>query len=157
MSGQIGLVQRLSAADGWLGETKIAGRLAGGYGNENNGEHFRFGGPGRFRGRDATATEGNAFWLTSLEWRFPTGGEIDYQVLDNTAALHSVDGAIFYDVGRSYLHDRAQGKTDHAIGLGLYWQIPLLSFVENLTVRTEYGYSMTNRTGAFWFGLYRAF
>ena len=51
----------------------------------------------------------------------------------------------------------AQGKVDHAIGLGLYWQIPLLSLVENLTVRTEYGYSVTNETGSFWFGLYRAF
>ena len=35
-------------------------------------------------------------------------------------------------------------QPDHAVGLGLYWQIPLLSFVENLTVRTEYGYSLTN-------------
>ena len=157
ISGQLGTVQRLSALPGWLSETKAAGRIAGGYGNSNHGEHFRFGGPGRFRGRDATATEGNAFWLSSLEWRFPIGGEIDYQLLDNTAGLHSVDGAIFYDVGRSYIHDEAQGKTDHAIGAGLYFQIPLLSFVENLTIRTEYGYSVTNSTGAFWFGLYRAF
>ncbi|MCP4505128.1 MAG: hypothetical protein GY826_01875, partial [Fuerstiella sp.] len=98
-----------------------------------------------------------AFWLSSLEWRFPVAGDIDYEVLDNTAALTSVDGALFYDVGRSYLMDQAQGQVDHAVGAGLYFQIPLLSFVENLTVRTEYGYSVTNETGAFWFGLYRAF
>ncbi|MEQ9410840.1 MAG: M1 family aminopeptidase [Fuerstiella sp.] len=157
VSGQLGAVQRLSSAPGWLSETKIAGRLAGGYGWSDNGEHFRFGGPGRFRGRDATATEGNAFWLSSLEWRFPVVGELDYQVLDNTAGLHQIDGSVFYDVGRSYLMDNAQGKVDHAVGLGMYFQIPLLSFVENLTVRTEYGYSLTNSTGAFWFGLYRAF
>ena len=71
VSGQMGVVQRLCCADGWLAETKIAGRLAGGYGWSDNGEHFRFGGPGRFRGRNATQTEGNAFWLSSLEWRFP--------------------------------------------------------------------------------------
>ncbi len=157
VSGQVGAVQRLNSLPGWLGDTKLAGRLAGGYGWSENGEHFRFGGPGRFRGRNATATEGNAFWLSSLEWRFPIAGDIDYEVLDNTAALRKVDGSVFYDVGRSYLLDEAQGKVDHAVGLGLYWQIPLLSFVENLTVRTEYGYSMTNSTGAFWFGLYRAF
>ena len=157
VSGQLGAVQRLSDAPGWLADTKIAGRVSGGYGWDDNGEHFRFGGPGRFRGRRATETEGNAFWLSSLEWRFPISGEMDYQVLDNTAALRSVDGALFYDVGRSFLLDEAQGKVDHAIGAGLYFQIPLLSFVENVTIRTEYGYSLTNNTGAAWFGLYRAF
>ncbi|MEZ6128042.1 MAG: M1 family aminopeptidase [Planctomycetaceae bacterium] len=157
LSGQIGAVQRLDAADGWLAKTKLAARLAGGYGWDDAGEHFRFGGPGRFRGRNATATEGNAFWLTSAEWRFPLSGELDYEVLDNAAALHSVDGSFFYDVGRSYLLGEPQGKVDHAIGAGLYFQLPLLSFVENLTVRTEYGYSLTNSTGSFWFGLYRAF
>lgn len=157
VSSQIGIVQRLKDAPGWLSDTKLAGRIAGGYGWDDNGEHFRFGGPGRFRGRDATATEGNAFWLSSLEWRFPLGGEIDYELFDNTASLNSIDGALFYDVGRSFLLGDAQGKVDHAIGAGLYFQIPLLSFVENLTVRTEYGYSVTNSTGSFWFGLYRAF
>ena len=157
VSGQLGAVQRLNQAPGWLSNTKVAGRIAGGYGWDDNGEHFRFGGPGRFRGRNATATEGNAYWLSSLEWRFPLAGDIDYQVLDNTAALHSVDGALFYDIGRSYLLNEAQGKIDHAIGAGLYFQIPLLSFVENVTIRTEYGYSVVNNTGAIWFGLYRAF
>ena len=157
VSGQTAIVQRLSAFDGWLSETRLAGRLAGGYGWDDNGEHFRFGGPGRFRGRKATETEGNAFWLTSLEWRFPIAGDIDYEVADNTAALNNIDGALFYDVGRSYLLDQAQGKTDHAIGAGLYFELPILSFVERLTCRVEYGYSVTNDTGAFWFGLFRAF
>ncbi|MEZ6122747.1 MAG: M1 family aminopeptidase [Planctomycetaceae bacterium] len=157
LSGQVGVVQRLSNAPAWLSETKLAGRVSGGYGWDDNGEHFRFGGPGRFRGRAAADVKGNAFWLTSLEWRFPLTGELDYKVLDNTAALHSVDGAIFYDLGRSYLQNEAQGKADHAIGLGLYFRIPLLSFVENVTIRTEYGYSLTNSTGALWMGLYRAF
>lgn len=157
VSGQLGVVQRLRNAPGWLSETKLAGRIAGGYGWDDNGEHFRFGGPGRFRGRDATSTEGNSFWLTTLEWRYPIGGELDYQLFDNTAALRRVDGSVFYDVGRSYLMGTAQGQVDHAVGVGFYFQIPLLSFVENMTIRTEYGYSVTNSTGAFWFGLYRAF
>lgn len=157
VSAQVGVVQRLSDAPGWLAETKLAGRLAGGYGWEDNGQHFRFGGPGRFRGRDATATEGNAFWLTSMEWRFPILGELDFEVVDNTAALQSVHGSVFYDVGRSFQFDQPQGRTDHAVGGGLYFQVPLLSFVENLTIRTEYGYSLINSTGSFWFGLYRAF
>jgi len=106
---------------------------------------------------DANLVEGNAFWLGTVEWRVPLSGDIDFEVVDNTAALHSVDGALFYDVGQSFLFDEQQGRTDHAIGGGLYFQIPILSFVENLIVRTEYGYSVVNHTSAVWFGLYRAF
>jgi len=157
VNGQISAVQRVNHGPCWLQQTKVAGRLAGGYGWNNNGQHFRFGGPGRFRGVQATDVEGNAFWVGSLEWRFPITGEIDHEFLDNTAALHSVDGSLFYDVGRSYQFDRPQGVTDHAIGGGLYFEIPILSFVERLTIRTEYGYSLANETSAFWFGLYRAF
>ena len=157
VSGQLAAVQRLNFTSGWLSRTKVAGRISGGYGWDNNGEHFRFGGPSRFRGRGVTDTEGNEFWLGSLEWRFPIAGDLNYDVLDNTASLKGVDGSVFYDVGQSFLLDEAQGPTDHAIGVGLYWQIPILSFVENLTVRTEYGYSVTNETGNIWFGLYRAF
>lgn len=157
VSGQFGTVRRLDFAPGWLSETKLAGRVAGGYGWNDNGEHFRFGGPGRFRGRTAASTRSNAFWLTSAEWRFPIKGDIDYEVLDNTAALDSISGAIFYDVGESYLFNKAQGPVDHAVGGGLYFGIPLLSFVENITFRAEYGYSLINSTSAAWFGLYRAF
>ena len=131
--------------------------MAGGYGWDNNGQHFRFGGPGRFRGVQASDVEGNAFWLTSVEWRVPLSGELNWEVADNTASLQSIDGSLFYDVGRSYLFDQLQGDIDHAVGAGLYFEIPILSFVENLTIRTEYGYSMVNQTSAFWFGLYRAF
>ena len=157
VTSQFGVVRRLSDAPGWLSETKLAGRIAGGYGRDENGRHFRFGGPGRFRGVPANDVQGNAFWLSTLEWRFPLSGELDYKVVDNTAGLHSIDGALFYDVGRSYLFDAPQGNIDHAVGGGLYFQIPLLSFVENLTVRAEYGYSLVNETSAAWFGLYRAF
>ncbi|MCA9083194.1 MAG: BamA/TamA family outer membrane protein [Planctomycetaceae bacterium] len=156
LSAQLGVVQRLTRVPGWLSDTKLAGRVSGGYGWDDNGEHFRFGGPGRFRGRAASQDRSNAFWLTSVEWRFPLTGELDYEVLDNTAALNSIAGAVFYDVGESFLLDQSQG-VDHAIGGGLYFRIPLLSFVENVTVRTEYGYSLVNNTSAVWFGLYRAF
>ena len=157
LNGQVSVVQRIQHGPYWLQQTKLAGRLGGGYGWNSNGQHFRFGGPGRFRGVRAASVEGNAFWLGSLEWRFPATGELDWEVADNTASLHSIDGSLFYDVGRSYLFNRPQGDIDHAIGAGLYFEIPILSFVETLTVRAEYGYSMVNGTSAFWFGLHRAF
>ena len=82
---------------------------------------------------------------------------MDIRVLGNTAALHSPDGTLFYDIGRSYLFDQPQGSVDHAVGARLYMEIPILSFEERPTIRTEYGCSLVNKTSAFWFGLYRAF
>ena len=157
VDGQLSVIEGIPEGYGYLSETRIAGRVAAGYGWSENGEHFRFGGPGRFRGREANTTEGNAFWLTSLEWRFPVTGEIDLEVVDNLAALRSVSGSVFYDVGESFLRDRSQGGVDQAIGGGLYFDIPLLSFVEALTFRVEYARSLERNTGAFWFGLYHAF
>ncbi|MHC4878987.1 MAG: M1 family metallopeptidase [Planctomycetota bacterium] len=154
---QLSGVKRLPDGLGWWSDTRVAGRLGGGYGWSNNGEHFRFGGPGRFRGRHADETEGNAFWVGSIEWRYPLTGEMDIEVLDNMAALRSIWGSLFYDIGESYLFDESQGGVDQAIGTGLYFDLPLLSFVESLTVRMEYGRSIERGTGAFWFGLYRAF
>ena len=82
-----------------------------------------------------------------------------FEVIDNVAALDAVDGALFWDFGESFLFDRRQGRMDHAVGGVLYVQIPILSFLENVTIRsqTEYGYSVINCTGAVWFRLYRAF
>ena len=157
VDGQFSVVQGLPEGHGYLSETRIAARVAGGYGWSENGEHFRFGGPGRFRGRHSDVTEGNAFWLTSLEYRFPLTGEMDLEVVDNLAALRSISGSVFYDVGESYLFDKTQGGIDQAVGGGLYFDLPLLSFVETLTFRIEYGRSLERDTGVFWFGLYHAF
>ncbi len=157
LTGQLSTVRKIPHGPDWLQQTRLAGRVSGGYGWDSNGQHFRFGGPGRFRGVPATDVEGNAFWVSSVEWRFPLTGELDLEVLDNTASLHSIDGSLFYDVGQSFLFDAPQGPVDHAVGAGMYLQVPVLSFVERLTIRFEYGYSLVNRTSAFWFGLYRAF
>jgi outer membrane protein assembly factor BamA len=157
VDGQFSVVHGLPEGHGYFSETRVAARVAAGYGWSDNGEHFRFGGPGRFRGRHSDETEGNAFWLTSLEYRFPLTGELDLEVVDNLAALRSISGSIFYDVGESFLFDKSQGGVDQAIGGGLYFDLPLLSFVENLTFRIEYGRSLKRDTGVFWFGLYHAF
>lgn len=154
--GQVSAVRKLPDGHGYLSHTKLAGRAAGGVGSPDNGEHFRFGGPQRFRGQRSEDTEGSAFWLGSLEWRFPLIDDAGLAVYDNFARLRSVYSAVFYDVGESFLLDRSQG-IDHAIGVGLYFDIPLLSFVENLTVRVEYGRSLEQGTEIVWLGWYHAF
>lgn len=153
---QASAVKRLQFAPGYLSETRVAGRVAGGVGSPNNGEHFRFGGPLRFRGQRSEDTEGSMFWLLSAEWRFPLLTDLDVQFVDNFASWKSLYAAIFYDVGESYLFDNSQG-IDHALGAGLYFRLSLVSFLEQLTLRVEYGHSLNTDSRIAWFGMYHAF
>jgi hypothetical protein len=153
---QVSAVRRLTDLPGFLSETKLAGRVAGGLGSPNNGEHFRFGGVKRFRGQRSEDTEGSKFWLASADWRFPLLTDMQLRFHDNFAMLRSVNGSLFYDVGDSFIFNRSQGL-DHAIGAGLYLDMPLFSFAENLTTRLELGHSLRHSTTILWFGWYNAF
>jgi hypothetical protein len=156
LQAQGSIVHKLPDNWGWLSETRLAGRLGGGYGFPDNGEHFRFGGPNRFRGLRADKVEGNAFWLSSLEWRFPLLSHLDFQLADNFAKVETVSGSLFYDFGETFLFDRSMGF-EQAVGAGLYFDIPLLSFVERTTFRIEYGHTLNRNADAVWFGLYYPF
>ena len=109
IQAQASMVKKLPDDWGWLSETRLAGRIGAGYGSSNNGEHFRFGGPNRFRGLHSNQVKGNAFWISSLEWRFPLLSHIDLELADNFATIKSVSGSLFYDVGESFLFDESMG------------------------------------------------
>lgn len=154
---QTSAVQRLPDALGpFLSETKLAGRVAAGLAGPENGEHFRLGGPDRLRGLRRDDVKGNAFWLASAEWRVPLREDLDLPLYDNVAQLRSIYGSMFYDVGEAFLFDDPLG-VEHAVGAGLYFDIPLFSLVENFTLRVEYAHALRRSTDAFWGGWYFAF
>ncbi len=154
--GQISAVRKLPDGLGYLSETRIASRLRGGIGSPDNGEHFRFGGPLGFRGQRSEDTEGSAFWLSGADWRFPIWGDVEKEFFDQTLRWNTLYGALLYDVGESFILGRSQG-VDHAVGMGLYFDLGLFSFVDRLTIRAEYAYSLRYDSDIVWFGLYHAF
>lgn len=155
--GQYSAVRRLpDELPAPFDDIRVAGRLGAGIGSPDRGEHFRFGGPNRFRGQRSEDTEGSAFWLASTELRVPLFKEIDLELIDNFANFQSLYSSLFYDVGESFLFNRSQG-IDHAVGIGLHFQVGLVSFLEILTVRMEYAHSLGQNTDVVWFGLYQAF
>jgi hypothetical protein len=154
--GQVSAVRKLPEGLGYLSETRLASRLRGGIGAPDRGEHFRFGGPLGFRGQRSEDTEGSAFWLTGADWRFPIWGQVDKEFFDQTVRANSIYGAVLYDVGESFILGQSQG-VDHAIGMGLYLDIGLFSFVDRLTIRAEYAYSLRNDSDIVWFGMYHAY
>ncbi|MBW3596787.1 MAG: hypothetical protein KY475_05865, partial [Planctomycetes bacterium] len=154
---QASAVRRLAHGLGpLLSKTKLAGRVSAGLAGPDNGEHFRLGGPYRLRGLRREEVKGNAFWLASGEWRVPLREDLDISLYDNVAQLRSVYGSIFYDVGEAFLLDDPLG-VEHAIGTGLYFDIPLFSLVENFTFRVEYAHALRRSTDALWGGWYFAF
>ncbi len=153
---QLAAVHRLPDAWGPLSELRVAGRLAGGVGSPDNGLHFRFGGAGGFRGQRGEDTRGSAFWLASGELRFPLLARIDLPLADNSVQWQSLWGSVFYDVGDMWLQRQALG-VDHTVGLGLYFQVGVLSFVERFGFRVEYGHSLERGSNMVWLGLFRAF
>jgi hypothetical protein len=154
--GQVAAVRKLPDGLGYFSETRIASRVRGGIGSPNNGEHFHFGGPLSFRGQRSEDTEGSAFWLTGADWRFPIWGQVDREFFDQTVRANSIYGAMLYDVGESFILGQSQG-VDHAIGMGLYLDLGLFSFVDRLTVRAEYAYSLRYDSDIVWFGIYHAY
>jgi hypothetical protein len=154
---QASAVRRLPGELGpFLSETKLAGRLAGGLAGPDNGQHFRLGGPDRLRGLKREDVKGNAFWVASAEWRVPLRKDMDIPLYDNVAQLRSVYGSIFYDVGEAFLLDDPLG-VEHAVGAGLYFDLPLFSLIENFTLRVEYAHALQRNTDALWGGWYFAF
>ncbi len=156
LTGQISKVQRMPAGLGWFSETSLVGRVGGGIGGPDNGEHFRFGGPMRFRALRSEDAEGNAFWVGSLDWRYPIVRDLDVRIVDNLLNLKHIHGALLYDVGEVYQFGQGKG-VDHAIGTGLYFQFAALSFLDVVTFRVEYAYSLRKDTSVAWFGIYYAF
>lgn len=153
--GQVSAVHRLCHDEGLLGRSKLAGRLAGGLGAPSNGEHFRLGGSTRFRGQRSEDTEGSVFWLASAEFRYPVWEELNLDFYDHLVVLRSIYGSLFYDVGEALITGNSLG-IDHAVGTGIYLDLPLMSFVENFAVRIEYGRSLRNNTSVLWAGWYYA-
>lgn len=156
--GQVAGVHKLPDGLGYLSETRLAARVRGGIGNPDNGKHFHFGGPTGFRGQRSEDTEGSAFWLASCDYRVPFWEEANHHrsVCDNVVRLKSLYGSVLYDVGDMYLKGDSEGL-DHAIGGGLYFDFMLLSFLDRITLRTEYAKSMRYGTQMVWFGMYYAY
>jgi hypothetical protein len=157
VSAQYAAVHRLP--DEWgplLSDFRVAGRVAGGYGAPDNGYQFRFGGPLGFRGQRSEDEPNSAFWLSSAELRFPLLTKLDLQGPDNVVTWESLYGSVFYDVGDAWLLGVPYG-VDHTIGAGLYFQLGVLSFVERLGLRLEFGHSVNHNTNVLWFGMFHSF
>ncbi len=121
----------------WLGETRLAARVAGAGGLPDRGQFFALGGDTMFRGFDMRERQGSLVWLGSLEWRFPLLRGMKWDCVDHVFATRNLSGAVFYDVGDAYVRGHSYGTVAHGVGAGLRLDVTLFGFVERTTLRVD--------------------
>ncbi len=144
---------------GYLSSTRLAMRAYGGMAFPDNAPYFRLGGGQRLRALDLSQNLGSSVWLYSAEWRFPLAQDLDRDFLDHVVGWKNLYGALFYDVGQSYLLGK-WSQVVHGVGFGLHFDVSLFAFLERASLRVDVaqpvGMGMA-RGPVIWFGLNQAF
>ncbi len=159
MTGEYGIVRPLPDAWGRLSKSRLAFRLYGGYSYPDNLPLFRLGGGTRLRALDLNQQLGSSVWLSTLEWRYPLWANIDRDAVDHILGFRNLIGALFYDVGESYLSGK-WGPVVHGVGVGFRIDVALFAFLERATMRVDVAQPVgigTRRGPVIWFGLNQVF
>ena len=158
VTGEYGFVRALPEEWPLFGRTRFAFRAYGGYGSPGNAPLFRLGGGRRLRALDLVQQEGSSLWLLTSELRFPLWRDVDYGVIDNVMTVRNIYGAVFYDVGQSYLAGD-WGPVVHGVGAGLRLDTTLFAFLERATLRFDIAQpiGLGGNGPVLWFGLNQVF
>ncbi|WP_435005926.1 M1 family aminopeptidase [Tundrisphaera lichenicola] len=157
MTLDLGTVRPLPEGMGWFSKTRVAVRGYGGLGFPDNVAYFRLGGGRRLRALDLSQNIGSSVWLGTLEWRFPIVENLDRDMLDHVVSGRNITGAVFYDVGQSYLRGKFS-PVINGIGLSLGLDVALFSFLERAVLRVDLAQPIiAGRGPVLWFGLNQVF
>lgn len=135
-TAEYGVVRPLPNLWGGPSKSRIAFRVYGGFGAPDNLPLFRLGGGRRLRALDLTQQTGSSVWLTTLEYRYPLWREVNQDLFDHVVGIRNVLGAVFCDVGESYLRGR-WGPVVTGVGVGLRIDCALFSFLERAALRVD--------------------
>ncbi len=159
MTAEYGIVRSLPDSMGVLAKGRLAFRMYGGAGFPDTSPYFRLGGGRRLRALDLTQETGSAVWLATFEWRMPLWREMNRDALDHVVSFRNLFGAVFYDVGQSYLRGR-WGPVVHGVGVGLRLDTSLFAFLERATLRLDLAQPIglgPDRGPVLWFGINQVF
>jgi hypothetical protein len=158
-TAEFGLVRPVPSLFGDESRSRIAFRVYGGFGAPDTAELFRLGGGRRLRALDLSQNLGSSVWLMTLEWRYPLWKDIDRDALDHVVGFRNLLGALFYDVGESYLRGQ-WGPVVHGVGVGLRIDLALFAFLERASIRIDLAQPVglgPSRGPVLWFGLNQVF
>jgi hypothetical protein len=146
VSAQASTIKSVPDGLGWLSETAVAARIYGAAALPSNGQFFSMGGSDLFRGFDLRQVEGSDIWVASVEWRFPIIQHVTWDCCDHCVGIRGINGALFYDVGATYLEGHNLSGVDHALGGGIRFDVAWFSFVERSTIRVDVAKTINEAT-----------
>jgi hypothetical protein len=158
-TGEFGIVRPLPTWSGEPSKSRLAFRAYGGFGAPDTLPLFRLGGGRRLRALDLSQDLGSSVWLMTFEWRYPIWCDLDYDMLDHVVNVRNLLGAVFYDVGQSYLHGN-WSPVVNGVGVGLRIDTVLFSFLERAAIRIDIAQKVgqgSNLGPVIWFGLNQVF
>jgi hypothetical protein len=159
VSGEYGIVRSVPEGWGFLSKSRLAFRAFGGLAFPDTYPLFRLGGGQRLRALDLSQNTGSSMWLTTFEWRYPLWGDINRDAIDHVVGFRNLLGAVFYDVGQSFLLDR-WSPVVHGVGVGFRIDVALFAFLERASMRIDLAQPVgvgTKRGPVLWFGLNQVF
>lgn len=156
--GRVSAVKALPDGLGYLSETRVAAQLYGAIGLPDQRQYFSLGGSQLLRGFNLGQRQGNAVWVSSLEWRLPIVKELRWDACDHVAGLRHIYGALFYDAGDAWLKGQTLGPVAHSVGVGLRLDVAWISMIERTMLRVDAAKVVNADTGVqFWFGVQHPF
>ena len=159
LTGEYGVVHPFPDVFGYRPKSRVAFRAFGGFGYPDHYPLFRLGGGQRLRALNLSQNLGSSVWLSTFEWRYPLWADIDTDLADHVVGLRNLLGAVFYDVGQSYLRG-SFGPVVHGVGVGLRLDVSLFAFLERAALRVDLAQPVglgTSRGPVLWFGLNQVF
>ncbi|AGA25769.1 M1 family aminopeptidase [Singulisphaera acidiphila] len=159
IAGEFGVVRPIPTWSGEPSKSRIAVRVYGGYGGPDTVPLFRLGGGRRLRALDLSQDIGSSVWLSTFEWRFPIWRDIDQDLVDHILSVRNLLGAVFYDVGQSYLRGE-WNPVVHGVGVGIRVDAILFAFLERASLRIDIAQPVgvgPGRSPVLWFGLNQVF
>ncbi|GAC1467874.1 MAG: hypothetical protein NVSMB9_09950 [Isosphaeraceae bacterium] len=159
MTAEYGVVRPLPDMFGRASRSRLAFRAYGGISYPDDFPLFRLGGGRRLRALDLGQNVGSSVWLTTLEWRYPLWAEIDRDAIDHVIGFRNLLGAVFYDVGQSYLRG-SWSPVVHGVGVGIRIDVALFAFLERASLRVDLAQPVgigTRKGPIVWFGLNQVF
>lgn len=159
VTAEYGMVRPFPDVFGHVSRSRLAFRAYGGFSYPDTFPLFRLGGGRRLRALDLSQNTGSSVWLSTLEWRYPLWGNIDQDAFDHVVGFRNLIGAVFYDVGQSYLRGN-WGPVVHGVGVGFRLDVALFGFLERASLRMDLAQPVgigTKRGPVLWFGLNQVF
>ena len=159
VTAEYGIVRPFPDVFGRHSKSRLAFRAYGGFAYPDTFPLFRLGGGTRLRALDLSQNTGSSVWLSTLEWRYPLWGDIDQDAFDHVVGFRNLIGALFYDVGQSYLQGN-WGPVVHGVGVGFRLDVALFGFLERASLRMDVAQPVgigTRRGPVLWFGLNQVF